>query len=180
MPSSSFPPPEQGASLGDMLAAARRAQGRSRQEIARATGIGAEKIAAIESGELHRLPYRVFARGFVRLYAREVGVDEEEVLRRFAAEWQGDTTALVPPDSKAKGISVTAGCLVALLAAGIWFYLALTGGSGRDSDRQPKEQWRESSLPAPPAPIDEPRLPTPMEPPAAAPPDGAPVTPPAE
>ncbi len=53
-------------------------------EIVRTTKISKASLLSIEAGEFDKLPGDVFARGFLRSYARCVGLDGDEVVQRYA------------------------------------------------------------------------------------------------
>lgn len=55
------------------------------REVASATKIPLRTLENIEEGEWDDLPAQVFVRGFVRSYARHLGLPEEEADRRFNA-----------------------------------------------------------------------------------------------
>jgi cytoskeletal protein RodZ len=84
-------------SFGENLRREREMRGISLQEICNATKIGVRMLDAIETGRLDRLPGGVFNRGFVRQYARYVGLDEDRVLADFAVALQN-----VPDQEKSK------------------------------------------------------------------------------
>ncbi len=60
---------------GEMLREARERAGLSQDEIAAKLKLAPRQIAAIESGDWDSLPERTFTRGFMRSYARLVGLD---------------------------------------------------------------------------------------------------------
>lgn len=60
---------------GTLLAAARIRHGLSLSEIASRTRIARHLLEALESERWSELPAPVYVRGFIRLYAREVGLD---------------------------------------------------------------------------------------------------------
>jgi len=72
--------------VGVALRAARESLGLAVEDIAQATRVRAAHIAAIEAFELDALPSRPFAVGFVRAYARSLGLESEAVVARFRAE----------------------------------------------------------------------------------------------
>lgn len=72
-------------SLGTYFQEAREAQGLTLEEVAASTRIQEAYLKAIEEEDFPHLPQKVFAKGFVRTYARTLGLDEEEALRRFSA-----------------------------------------------------------------------------------------------
>src|SRR5690348_6757444 len=73
--------PAQG--VGSELARAREQRGLSLADIAARTKISIAALAAIERDEERDLPGGIFTRGFLRAYAREVGLDPGEVVRRY-------------------------------------------------------------------------------------------------
>lgn len=72
-------------SLAAWLRAGRLERGMSIADIARTTKIQARILEDLEAGENEGLPADVFVRGFVRNYARCVGLSEAEALARYAA-----------------------------------------------------------------------------------------------
>ena len=73
-------------SLGHALREAREGLGLAVEDIAQATRVRAAHLSAIEAFELDRLPAWPFALGYVRAYARALGLDTEMVMARFRAE----------------------------------------------------------------------------------------------
>ena len=69
--------------LGDYLKQAREKKGVSLEHISSQTRIQEYHLQALESEDFAKLPAKVFAKGFVRSYAKALGLDEEEVLQRF-------------------------------------------------------------------------------------------------
>jgi cytoskeletal protein RodZ len=64
-------------SPGAVLSAARLRSGATLDAIARRTRVSRTHLAAIEDDDWDALPAMVYVRGFIRLFAREVGVDPE-------------------------------------------------------------------------------------------------------
>ena len=73
-------------SIGPYLRQMRERQGLSLDEVASLTRIQPKFLSALEDEDFSVLPGQVFARGFVRTYARSLGIDEEDVLRRFSED----------------------------------------------------------------------------------------------
>lgn len=71
-------------SLGEYFRKAREAQGLTIEQVAATTRIQESYLQALEEERFQALPEKVFTKGFVRTYARTLGLDEEEALRRFA------------------------------------------------------------------------------------------------
>jgi cytoskeleton protein RodZ len=66
-------------SVGTLLKAAREAAGLSQDAVAQQLKLAPRQVRAIEEDDYARLPGRTFVRGFVRNYARLVGLDPEAV-----------------------------------------------------------------------------------------------------
>src|SRR5215467_10433169 len=71
------------ASFGEELRREREIRGISLKEISDATKISKRFLEAIERNDHHTLPAPVFTRGFVREYARYVGLNAEEMVNRY-------------------------------------------------------------------------------------------------
>lgn len=82
MESVANPPP---MPLGQVLAAERERQGLSRVDIAQRLHMSAWQVEALEGGDYSRLPRGTFLRGFVRNYARALGLDPEVALDSLAS-----------------------------------------------------------------------------------------------
>ncbi|MBA3810680.1 MAG: helix-turn-helix domain-containing protein, partial [Caulobacteraceae bacterium] len=72
--------------VGAALRGARETLGLEVEDIALVTRVRAADLAAIEAFDLGALPSRPFAVGYVRAYARALGLDAEAVVARFKAE----------------------------------------------------------------------------------------------
>jgi cytoskeletal protein RodZ len=70
-------------SVGEVFKQVREAKGLTLEEVASKTRIHPEFLKALEEGNFAKLPDQVFAKGFVRAYARSLGMDEEDAIRRF-------------------------------------------------------------------------------------------------
>jgi cytoskeleton protein RodZ len=78
--------------VGETLRTAREQQGLSLDVISQRTKIGTEKLRAIEENDIQRLPSGIFLRGFVRAYAREVGLDVEDTVNRYIAQFESQAS----------------------------------------------------------------------------------------
>lgn len=67
-------------SVGRMLREAREARGMTLEDVARATRIPLTSLQRVEEDALDELPAPVYARGFVRAYAKTVGLDPAEAM----------------------------------------------------------------------------------------------------
>jgi hypothetical protein len=77
------PPPPAERSLGGWLRHERERRGLTVGGVADATKINVAYLEAIEDDRFDALPAPVYVRGFVRLYARHLGLDEAEAKRRL-------------------------------------------------------------------------------------------------
>ena len=78
------------ASFGEELRREREIRGISLKEIADATKISRRFLEAIERNEHRTLPAPVFTRGFVREYARYLGLNADEMVSRYNLAAAGD------------------------------------------------------------------------------------------
>jgi cytoskeleton protein RodZ len=69
--------------LGEKLREAREARGYSLREVADNTRISARHLEAIEADDYKPLPGGVFNKGFIKAFARYVGVDQNEALEDY-------------------------------------------------------------------------------------------------
>ncbi len=67
-------------SVGATLRAAREAQGLTVEEIAERVKFSVRQVEALEQDDMAHLPQGTFLRGFVRSYARVLGIDEAQLL----------------------------------------------------------------------------------------------------
>lgn len=85
------------ASFGEELRREREIRGISLKEIADATKISKRFLEAIERNDHRTLPAPVFTRGFVREYARYLGLNSEEMVNRYNFAAAGDDRIEKPP-----------------------------------------------------------------------------------
>ena len=71
---------------GGVLTAARHALDLSVTDVARHLKLSPAQVEALEQGAYDRLPGRVFVRGFLRNYAKLLGIDPQPLLRSIEAE----------------------------------------------------------------------------------------------
>jgi cytoskeleton protein RodZ len=75
-------------SYGNYLKAIRRARDIGLREVSKETKIATETLALLENEVHDRLPAEVFVRGFLRAYATFLGLEYEDLLRRYQASLQ--------------------------------------------------------------------------------------------
>lgn len=109
---------------GVMLRHAREARGESLAEVAQALKLSVRQLDALESGRHEALPGPAFVRGFLRNYARHLGVDPEPVLAALGAG--APASVDLTPVSNAEGDMPTgAGARFNLLPAALVAVLLL-------------------------------------------------------
>jgi cytoskeleton protein RodZ len=137
-------------SIGAQLTEAREVKGWTVEEAARRTKLKADAIRKMEADEFELFPSISYARGFIRIYARELGLNGWELMRNFedAPDVAVDGLDLHPDDlesiprrsqpplATSQGIGlfvVMVVFLVVLLLAGIKVY-QIWGGDGSSED----------------------------------------------
>jgi len=165
-------------SVAAWLKAAREERGETLDEVAKVTRIGKNYLAAIEAGDLGKLPSQAYTRGFIRLYASHLGLSADKALAMMDA---GSTSSVttntdLQATPQQHGISLppysrTLIMIAALTAALVSAYFLLKqpapGSSSNQSIRtDPKPADKTVSLPVTTqqsAPKSEPApLPTPQ------------------
>jgi cytoskeleton protein RodZ len=85
-------------SFGDRLRREREMRKISLEEIAAATKIGTRHLRALEEEEFNKLPGGIFNKGFVRAYARFLGINEDQAVSDYlvaAGEPENQTSEIV-------------------------------------------------------------------------------------
>jgi cytoskeleton protein RodZ len=73
--------------FGSILKVAREKRGVTLRYISSVTKISVAALEALERNDISRLPGGIFSRSFVRSYALEVGLDPDETIERFIAQF---------------------------------------------------------------------------------------------
>jgi cytoskeleton protein RodZ len=113
---------------GALLRATRMRLGEDLHDIAAMLHIRYPYLEAIEEGRYADLPGPTYAVGFVRAYAENLGLDRDEVVRRFKAETTGIARQAdlrfpspIPEGGVPGGAILFVGAIIALLAYGGWY-----------------------------------------------------------
>jgi cytoskeletal protein RodZ len=93
--------------VGADLRNARIARNRSIDDISRLTKISPSLLAAIETENFDRVPGGLFRRGYLRAYAREVGLDPDAVVQKYRDEFEPPLPAPEPQPQSARLARVT-------------------------------------------------------------------------
>lgn len=157
--------------VGETLRAAREARGWSTADAGTRLRLMARQIDAMESENFASLGQPVFARGFVRNYAKLLDLDFEPLL-------QSMSLSVVPPKLETENIPFvpaqgfwtspwvmsSIGAIILILAVPVALYLWLNSG---EKERQPEVQKIEVPL-AGAAPVAPAVIPVPQQPPPPA------------
>jgi cytoskeleton protein RodZ len=147
------------ASFGAQLKQERERKGVTLEDISLTTKIGTRMLRALEEEHFDQLPGGIFNKGFIRAYARCLGLDEEQAIADYlvatgatpsAKKSENDEAPILDPPSREEN-PATAGIpwgtfAVVLLIVALGF--AAWGFYSRESDREASE----SAAPAQNAP----------------------------
>jgi len=157
--------------IGETLRLAREQRGISLDTLSQKTKINPIALRSIEDNDIQKLPGGIFLRGFLRAYAREVGLDVEETVTRYIAQFEprqltadqpvldagaaeAQSAAADPQRSQSgREVSMLGLAAIIVLSLGLLAYMTL---------RQPQMA---SQLPVAPPPPDLSRLGAPAAPP---------------
>jgi cytoskeleton protein RodZ len=131
-------------SIGEALRSAREAQGKSVEDAAAATRIRSSYLEALEQEQFDQLGGNVYAKGFLRSYARYLGVDPAPLLEAYRAQERPDAplfehapTAIRGQASSRRGptwLAVAIVCVSIILVVSLW---SLLRPSPDPTDAQP-------------------------------------------
>jgi cytoskeleton protein RodZ len=127
-----FESQEQGMeTLGDYLREERQKQGKTLEQIAQKTRINSSTLQAIEDNRDELLPPALHVRGFLKLYARELGLNMDDILSRLPQEPIERSSLSLPPapDIETKKIPLlkTFIAVAIVCMAGIWAWQMFFG-----------------------------------------------------
>jgi len=158
------------SSVGQVLRDTREAQGITLEEVAGRLRLMHRQVEAMETDDFESLGQPVFARGFVRNYARLLGLEPEALLARMEGAPE-EKPAVSPADSAPQHAWLTSPWLILLLlgvllllAVPVALYLWLNSGTD-DSPVSPVPVAQSPNVPASPVPA----IPVPSVPPASVP-----------
>jgi cytoskeleton protein RodZ len=129
------PAPGEAARLGEQLRDARLVLGLGIEDMAASLRIRRVYLVALEEGRLRDLPAPAYVLGFVRAYARALGLDDDEMVARFREASAGlahRQTALVFPEPVPErgvpaGAVMLVGVLLAIGAYSAWYQWSGSG-----------------------------------------------------
>lgn len=122
--------------VGTLLRKTRESYGKRLSDVERVLRIRECQLAAIEAGDMARLPGHVYAIGFVRTYAEYLGLDGGEVVRLFKAQYLGAQPkqqlefAIPASDTKTPSPLLAVGLAVVMcIALLIWIFSVPPAGN---------------------------------------------------
>jgi len=124
--------------LGAILLEARTERGLSLEELSERTKIRVDYLQAVEQGKPEVIPGEVYYRAFVRSYAREVGLNADELLaqyemRRMPLETAEERASLRQRRAAARRrrrLRIISFAAAAILLAGLAYWLWANGYIG--------------------------------------------------
>lgn len=119
------------ASIGGLLRAARKRRNEDFSKVSSALRIRQIYLEAIENNQFEDLPGAIYATGFIRTYAEYLGLDGEEIVRRYKSESSSSENVqdltfpgLVPQHGIPGGAIVMLGLVLAAIGYGSWYYVS--------------------------------------------------------
>jgi cytoskeletal protein RodZ len=127
-------------SVGQYLRRHREAKRMSMEEISRATRVPIASVDRIEADQFDELPGEVFVRGFLKSYAKAIGLEPDDVLARYTASRRVVWVTPLPIASPTKPArSRRFGVAIAFVLLLILFTLALSIVLKPRGDDMPQE-----------------------------------------
>jgi cytoskeletal protein RodZ len=136
--------------VGQYLRRQRESKQMSIEEIARSTRVPMSSVERIESDQFDELPGEVFVRGFLKSYARSLGIPSDDVLARYTASRRVAWVTPLPitsPTRPARGRRF--GVAIAFVLLLILFTLALSIVLKPRGDDMPQELSQRGAVAAP-------------------------------
>ena len=147
--------------LGRELQSKREQLGYSLKDVAEHTRIRKVYLESMEQGHFEALPGQAYVTGFVRVYARHLGLDSDELLARLNAPQETDKAQ--PADSNTEGKApytpepqsgrgwgaFVLGFVVVLALGSLLYFMPISSDSGPPTEGSAKDvgKTKETSLP---------------------------------
>jgi cytoskeleton protein RodZ len=130
--------------LGRELQSKREQLGYSLKDVAEHTRIRKVYLESMEQGQFEALPGQAYVTGFVRVYARHLGLDSDELLARLNAPQETDTaqspdsstedkapdTPEAQPRSGRGWVAFILGFVVVLVLGSLFYFMPISFDSG--------------------------------------------------
>jgi cytoskeletal protein RodZ len=149
-------------SVGAKLRAARLSRGLTLEQVAQETKLSRASLEHLENDAVHALPAPVFVRGFVRAYARAVGLEGDTLVRQLPdqvgpepmTEREAHFASLVVMGTQRERHFRPTQSLLVLVAVAMLLAAWILGGQDRSEEladaKEPKTTVEQKVGPAPP------------------------------
>jgi cytoskeleton protein RodZ len=153
-------PTDQQILIGKLLRDAREAKGIAIEDMAEKLHLLTDVVRGIEQCDFEEMPSRVFVRGYVRNYARLVGLNAQEMLDKFdqahpedLSHLQIDKSPHLPTDSpvasRFAGVMTWVTVLAIVILFVVWWYGYLTREEAKDITVEQSVETEEVTVQAP-------------------------------
>ena len=135
---------------GEMLAAARKKAGLSLEQLAEDTKIPPNMLRAVEMDEYHKVSGDLYVKSFLRAYAKEVGLEPEDIIELYhvftgaavKAQQDAESGAWDESDVEIKRVGLPWGLILTALTVvviGVGAFFWFSGGESNDapSEKEP-------------------------------------------
>jgi cytoskeleton protein RodZ len=153
-------PTDQQILIGKLLRDAREAKGIAIEDMAEKLHLLTDVVRGIEQCDFEEMPSRVFVRGYVRNYARLVGLNAQEMLDKFdqahpedLSHLQIDKSPYLPTDSpvasRFAGVMTWVTVLAIIILFVVWWYGYLTREEAKEITVEQSVETEEVTVQAP-------------------------------
>ncbi|MBS0012372.1 MAG: DUF4115 domain-containing protein [Desulfobacterales bacterium] len=137
-------------SFGRYLKTIREKQGIAPEVVADAICVSVGQLRYIEAEDHQRLPGEVYTKGMLRAYAREIGVDAEDIIERYKLHRQAyEDACRRESEALAAGNKAFSRSMIALAVLGVIMVLSLYAFSRMESGTVSAPGRQQQSRPAP-------------------------------
>ena len=156
-------PPSETQGLGVFLRREREKRGLSHEQIAEMTRLRRHMVVALEEEAWDELPPPVFVKGFIKSYAKALGLDQKEVLDLYveAPPPESETPKLLLEPRRASKRPIIFTLAVAVLLGAVWLFVWKEYGSEKKT--VPARETETRAVPLQPAAPPIPEVPSEQE-----------------
>ncbi len=111
--------------VGEILKQKREESGKALKEIAHTLKIRADYLKAIEDEEFEKLPVAVYAKGYIRDYAKFLKIDPEVILKAYILKTSPPVPEKIPPVADADAVKTKNRAIKYLVVTAIFLAIAV-------------------------------------------------------